>query len=148
MNIYKDFSNMVWVTKNGPTRIKNMTTAHIINTIKTVNSNTQSKIWDYSIQEWKTALKLELNRREQLANKIFAMFPKFYNELNQVLKATEPVRTEIKKPISRILTTKGIIQLNYGRTIKPAEKQREVRVEDGKAISLQVKGNQEEKIII
>src|ERR1039458_582523 len=111
MNKLENFTNMVWVTKNSLTKVRNMDTVHIRNTIKTIKSGKGGCYCGHSSQDWIIAFKLELERRDELGDKILSLFPNLQREFNRICNPTQ------QQTFKRFFTTKGIKELNYARTI-------------------------------
>lgn len=132
----EDHINMVWETKQGPVRLKNMDTMHIVNTLRTIQQGKGGSFCGHSSQDWLIAFKMELKRRNELGNRVFALFPKFNAEFNAVINGVDRT-TKLKS-----FTTKGIKETAYAREIIP---NREKRAKISHALSQQVKGNQKEK---
>ena len=93
-----NYSNMVWATKDGLTRVKSMDTVHIRNTIRTITNGNGGDYCDHSAEDWITAFKSELKRRDRIANAIINRFPVMRRAFTQVM-------TQQKE---RRFTTRGI----------------------------------------
>ncbi len=130
----ENHTNMIWETKQGPVRLKHMDTIHIRNTIKTVKNGNGGAFCGHSSQDWLIAMKLELERRDKIGDKILSLFPKLHKEFNNVINNHQ---IQLKS-----FTTKNIRE--HERTYV---KNRKIGVEISKTISLQTQRNKEEKVL-
>ncbi len=129
----ENHTNMIWETKQGPVRLKNMDTVHIRNTMKTVKNGNGGAFCGHSSQDWLIAMKLELQRRDSIGDRVLSSFPTFFKEFNRVINSQD----------NKSFTTRGIKESAYD--IRKIIKNREVRAKVSQAISQQTQGNQKEK---
>lgn len=108
---------MIWATKGGPIKLQHMDTTHIRNTLKTVKNGKGGSFCGHSTQDWIIAFKLELTRRDFIADKILSLFPKVHQEFKNIINP--------QNQTNRTFTTKNIKELNYVR--RKTENKREVR---------------------
>lgn len=98
---YETNNNMVWKTKEGFLRPKDMSTNHIVNTIKLIKKNKENDFCGHSSMKWLNVLRSELKRRDALGNAVLAIFPKVFKEFNDITSESSVV--SIKK-----FTTKNL----------------------------------------
>lgn len=86
----------LWITREGSINIRRMDTSHLYNSIRTIQTNKSDKYNGYENNQWLTAFKSELTRRNQLFDRVIAIFPKFNTEYRSIVNN------------NRVFTTKHI----------------------------------------
>ena len=81
-----DYRNTIWVSKDGPISVKNMSTVHINKVVRSIENGQNHYLSEQSSLILVIALRSELRRREKIADSVLNKFPLLNDKLQDAIE--------------------------------------------------------------